>query len=229
MLQVSTEGRAIVMAAFVQRSTVLSKSRGKMFENGDELDPLYPPGDMYWGVHGSSCGHAMHSDCWQGFYESVMVKERRALRLRRYVSVDISRREFLCPLCSCIANTVLPVLPTLSYGQGPRYDYSWLWNQIMFRWTPLALWRAIEGNLEGYFSGPCYFSSYDGKRPVKIESQKKKRTEVRKNDQNKFRKSPEGARKYVGSDVIEWTCFLGKLAGTCEFDKSWSILVILKK
>ena len=114
------EGRAIVIAAYVQRSTVLSKARGKMFDSGDELDPLYPPGDLFWGVHVSSCGHAMHSDCWQGFYDSVLAKERRAMRLRQVPSVDVSRREFLCPLCGCLANTVLPILPALSPREGHR-------------------------------------------------------------------------------------------------------------
>lgn len=118
LFQVNIDGRAVVMASFVQRSTVLSRSRGKMFENGDELDPLYTPGDQYWGVHVGSCGHTMHSDCWQRFYKSVLVKERRALRVVQYVSVDITRREFLCPLCGCISNTVLPVLPALLNGQG---------------------------------------------------------------------------------------------------------------
>lgn len=116
--EVNIDGRAVVMAAFVQRSTVLSRSRGKMFENGDELDPLYTPGDRHWGVHVSSCGHMMHSDCWQGFYKSVITKERRALRMVPYFSVDIARNEFLCPLCGCISNTVLPVMPALLYGQG---------------------------------------------------------------------------------------------------------------
>lgn len=116
--QVNSDGRAIVMASFVQRSTVLSRSRGKMFDNGDELDPLYTPGDQYWGVHVSSCGHMMHSDCWQGFYTSVVVKERRALRLGQHFSVDITRREYLCPLCGCISNSVLPVLPALFSGRG---------------------------------------------------------------------------------------------------------------
>ena len=106
------------MASFVQRSTVLSRSRGKMFDNGDVLDPLYTPGDQYWGVHVSSCGHMMHSDCWQGFYTSVVVKERRALRLGQHFSVDVTRREYLCPLCGCISNTVLPVLPSLFSGRG---------------------------------------------------------------------------------------------------------------
>lgn len=116
--EVSSDGRTLVIASFVQRSTVLSRSRGKMFENGDELDPLYTPGDHYWGVHVSSCGHMMHSDCWQGFYQSVVVKERRAMRMGQYFSVDVSRREYLCPLCGCISNTVLPVVPALFNGRG---------------------------------------------------------------------------------------------------------------
>lgn len=115
--EVNIDGRAVVMASFVQRSTVMSRSRGKMFENGDELDPLYTPGDQHWGVHVSSCGHMMHSDCWQGFYKSVVVKERRALRMGQYHVMDIAKGEYLCPLCGCISNTVLPVLPALFNGQ----------------------------------------------------------------------------------------------------------------
>ena len=88
--------------------------------------------------------------------------------------------------------------------------------------------------LKEYFSNPRYLSSYDGKRPQKIESQtnfsKKNRTEMRKNGKNNCRKSPEGARKYVGSDVRGGTCFPGMFARkSFKFDKSWSILVILKK
>lgn len=118
--EVSTKGRAVVMAAFVQLSTVLSKSRGKMFDNGENFDPLYPPSDNYWGLHTTSCGHIMHSDCWQGFFDSVVAKERRALRIRHPISVDVNRREFLCPLCGCICNTVLPILPPLALGKHER-------------------------------------------------------------------------------------------------------------
>lgn len=116
--EVNSDGRAVVMASFVQRSTVMSRSRGKMFETGDEVDPLHTPRDLYWGVHVNSCGHMMHSDCWQGFYKSVTVKERRALRMGQHFTVDISKGEYLCPLCGCISNTVLPVLPSLFNGQG---------------------------------------------------------------------------------------------------------------
>ena len=120
VFQVNIDGRAVVVACFVQRSTVLSRSRGKMFDKGEEVDPLYTPADQFWGVHVSSCGHMMHSDCWQGFYSSVVARERRALRLRQFISVDIARREFLCPLCGCISNTVLPVMPSLLNGQGKQ-------------------------------------------------------------------------------------------------------------
>ena len=96
----------------------MSRSRGKTFETGDEVDPLHTPRDLYWGVHVTSCGHMMHSDCWQGFYKSVMVKERRALRMGHHFTVDITKGKYLCPLCGCISNTVLPVLPLLFNGQG---------------------------------------------------------------------------------------------------------------
>lgn len=118
--EVSTKGRAVVMTAFVQRSTVLSKSRGKMFDDGENFDPLYPPADVYWGLHTSSCGHIMHSDCWQGYFDSVVAKERRALRLRQFIRLDINTREFLCPLCGCICNTVLPIIPPLALGKHQR-------------------------------------------------------------------------------------------------------------
>ncbi|XP_048585826.1 E3 ubiquitin-protein ligase UBR2 isoform X2 [Nematostella vectensis] len=112
--EVSTEGSAVVMAAFVQRSSVLSRVRGMMFDDGEKLDPLYPDVTNHWGVHTSSCGHIMHSICWQGFYDSVVAKERRALRLRQFVSVDVNRQEYLCPLCGAISNTVVPILPALT-------------------------------------------------------------------------------------------------------------------
>ena len=49
----------------------------------------------------------------------------------------------------------------------------------------------------------------------------KNRTEMRKNGKNYFRKSPEGARKYVGSDVRGGTCFPGMLARkSFKFNKS---------
>ena len=69
-----------------------------------------------------------------------------------------------------------------------------------------------------YFSGPRSFLSFDGRKPEKSEThffqqqQKNAQKYNSKHDKNNLRKSPEGTRKYVGSDVREGTCSPGKLA-----------------
>lgn len=43
-----------------------------------------------------------------------MLKEhRRPYRLRHPASFNIDKQEFLCPLCECLSNTVLPLVPPL--------------------------------------------------------------------------------------------------------------------
>lgn len=114
--EISNSGRCLVLAAFVQRSTVLSKNRDRKVNGGDEtVDSLFMPADLFFGPHVSTCGHVMHSDCWQKFFDSVLAKERRRpLRYGRHVSFDVDKNEFLCPLCECLSNTVIPILPPLT-------------------------------------------------------------------------------------------------------------------
>ena len=126
---VTTSGRCLVLSAFVQRSTVLSKNRDRKVNSGlgdDAPEPHFMPADLYFGPHVSTCGHVMHSDCWQKFFESVLAKERRRpLRYGRHVSFDVDKNEFLCPLCECLSNTVIPILPALQPGsQPPQTDIS---------------------------------------------------------------------------------------------------------
>lgn len=45
-------------------SRVLSKNRSKRIENWDTFDPSFMSNDLQWGVHVSSCGHAIHASCW---------------------------------------------------------------------------------------------------------------------------------------------------------------------
>ena len=45
-------------------SRVLSKNRTKKIENWDTFDPTFMSNDLHWGVHVSSCGHAIHASCW---------------------------------------------------------------------------------------------------------------------------------------------------------------------
>ncbi|KAK1904529.1 E3 ubiquitin-protein ligase UBR2, partial [Dissostichus eleginoides] len=97
--EVRGQGRAMVLAAFVQRSTVLSKNRRRSLPEPVHYDPLFMHPDLSLGTHNASCGHIMHADCWQRYFEAVQVKEqRRQQRLRGHTSYDVEHGEFLCPL-----------------------------------------------------------------------------------------------------------------------------------
>ena len=114
--EVTITGRCLVLSAFIQRSTVLSKNRDRKLSNDSEnIDPLFVSSDLYFGPHISTCGHVMHSDCWQKFFDSVLAKERRRpIRYGRHVSFDVDKHEFLCPLCECLSNSVIPIIPATS-------------------------------------------------------------------------------------------------------------------
>nr|XP_020477956.1 E3 ubiquitin-protein ligase UBR2 isoform X1 [Monopterus albus] len=110
--EVKGHGKAMVLAAFVQRSTVLSKNRHRNLPDPEHRDPLFMHPDLSLGIHTASCGHIMHATCWQRYFEAVQLKEqRRQQRLRGHTSYDVENGEFLCPLCECLSNTVIPLLP----------------------------------------------------------------------------------------------------------------------
>lgn len=111
---VTVDGPALVLAAFVQKSTVLSQQRNITEETDDEQDPLFLSSNLGPAPHTSTCGHVMHSSCWQRYFDIVLAKEnRRPYRLRQPASFDVEKNEFLCPLCECLNNTVLPLIPAL--------------------------------------------------------------------------------------------------------------------
>ncbi|KAK7815509.1 hypothetical protein U0070_005621 [Myodes glareolus] len=94
--EVTVESKAMVLAAFVQRSTVLSKDRTKFIQD---------PGPRY--------------------FDSVQAKEqRRQQRLRLHTSYDVENGEFLCPLCECLSNTVIPLLLPPRSAFGRRLNFS---------------------------------------------------------------------------------------------------------
>uniref|UniRef100_A0A3Q3JHU5 E3 ubiquitin-protein ligase n=1 Tax=Monopterus albus TaxID=43700 RepID=A0A3Q3JHU5_MONAL len=112
--EVKGHGKAMVLAAFVQRSTVLSKNRHRNLPDPEHRDPLFMHPDLSLGIHTASCGHIMHATCWQRYFEAVQLKEqRRQQRLRGHTSYDVENGEFLCPLCECLSNTVIPLLMML--------------------------------------------------------------------------------------------------------------------
>lgn len=107
---ITSTGPAMVLAAFVQQSTVLCQNRS----NTDEQEALYLSAKLGAAPHTSTCGHVMHAQCWRDYFDNVHAKEnRRPYRLRQPASFDVEKHEYLCPLCECLSNTVLPLLPPL--------------------------------------------------------------------------------------------------------------------
>lgn len=56
----------------------------------------------------TSCGHIMHFNCFENYYESV--RRRHAHQIARRQPERPSQNEFVCPLCKALANVFIPVL-----------------------------------------------------------------------------------------------------------------------
>lgn len=120
---VTADGPALVYAAFVQKSTVLCRNRNIPHDKENEQEPLFLSSNLGPAPHTSTCGHVMHSNCWQRYFDNVLAKEnRRPYRIRQPSSFDVEKNEFVCPLCECLSNTVLPLIPALGTLQQEGQD-----------------------------------------------------------------------------------------------------------
>lgn len=107
---VSCTGSALVLAAYVQKSVVMARKADK----DTPYQGLFLSTYLGPAAYASTCGHVMHSFCWKQYYDNVQAKEsRRPYRLRQPASFDIENKEFLCPLCNCLSNAVLPLVPQI--------------------------------------------------------------------------------------------------------------------
>ncbi|XP_048829755.1 E3 ubiquitin-protein ligase UBR1 isoform X1 [Brienomyrus brachyistius] len=107
--EVKARGPAMVLAACVQRSAVLTQTRGKGLPSSDSFDPLFMHPDLAVGTHTGSCGHVMHAACWQKYFEAVQNITRN--RLHAESIIDLENGEYMCPLCKSLCNTVIPLIP----------------------------------------------------------------------------------------------------------------------
>ena len=105
---VSMMGSVLVLAAYVQRSSVLNQCRPHEYP----LNPLFLTSSLGLELHTSTCGHMMHMVCWRHYFDNLRYKATRQHRIRQPPSFDIDKKEFLCPLCACLSNAVLPLVPT---------------------------------------------------------------------------------------------------------------------
>lgn len=95
---VNASGPCMVYSAFVQKSKVLAHQN-----------------DLAPSPHTSTCGHVMHATCWKEYFNNEVMKEnRRPNRNRAQGNFATDKKEFLCPLCRCLSNAVLPISPALS-------------------------------------------------------------------------------------------------------------------
>ncbi|XP_035910320.1 E3 ubiquitin-protein ligase UBR1 isoform X2 [Anopheles stephensi] len=116
------ESVSMVYAAFVQRSSVLSRytqtdEQGilRLIETATHPSP-----------HLTTCGHVMHSTCFDKYFNNEVIKEnRRPYRNRAPILFDIEKNEFLCPLCRFLSNCLLPLIPpheTITSSAKARVD-----------------------------------------------------------------------------------------------------------
>lgn len=107
---VTKKDECMVYAAFIQKSSVLLRyqetdSHGQLKYLETSTHPL---------PHVGTCGHVMHASCFEKYFNNEMIKEnRRPYRNRTPILFDIEKREFLCPLCRFLSNSLLPLLPSL--------------------------------------------------------------------------------------------------------------------
>lgn len=81
-------------------------------DNSWSFDATFMPSDLFFSPHISTCGHVMHYECWRGYSEAVLKRETsRMNRSARHVSFEPEKHEILCPLCECISNATIPLLP----------------------------------------------------------------------------------------------------------------------
>ena len=110
-------GPALVMAAYIQKTTLLSRDSRQPWQRPIPEAPLHHlTAERSCGPHLSTCGHAMHATCYQKFFDSLVQKERHnAINLMgKILNFDVSIGEFTCPICERLSNSVLPLIPSIT-------------------------------------------------------------------------------------------------------------------
>jgi hypothetical protein len=64
------------------------------------------------------CGHAIHLECWGNYYTSVHQQHLSRNYFEGQMAIDVTKREFLCPLCKSISNILVPYTPVVKSEEG---------------------------------------------------------------------------------------------------------------
>lgn len=107
------ENRFLLLSAFVQNSTVLSQNRSS--DKSSYMNACFVSADHKVGLYINTCTHYMHNDCFEKFFDTTaLTEQRRSTNRYARISFDVTKQEFLCPLCECLCNIVIPVTPNLN-------------------------------------------------------------------------------------------------------------------
>ena len=110
-------GAALVMAAYIQKTTVMRQDDQPSWEGPPSPAPLHHLlVGRQCGPHLSTCGHVMHATCYQKFFDSLVQKERHneINLMGKIQNFDVSVGEFTCPICERLSNTVMPLIPPVT-------------------------------------------------------------------------------------------------------------------
>lgn len=106
---VESEESFMCFIGFAQCSPVFSRLNG-----GNQGRFLSTPMDeMHVGedipIHVRLCGHSVHHTCWKSYHESQFQRAITGGHHRHALNaVDVTKNEFLCPLCKSISNVLIP-------------------------------------------------------------------------------------------------------------------------
>lgn len=95
-------------------------SRGEKFlAERQTIGKGFPPELSRTGPVAQGCGHMMHFNCFETYYEAT--SRRHHHQIARHHPEDTKLNEFVCPLCKAIGNAFLPIIWKGLEVSYPRY------------------------------------------------------------------------------------------------------------
>lgn len=96
--------------ASMNRGTVrkLASDGSDIFVERQILGRGFPARSVRRGTFSTGCGHIIHYDCFEHWYEST--KRRNPHHIARVHPERFEMKEFICPLCKALGNTFLPIV-----------------------------------------------------------------------------------------------------------------------
>ncbi|DAZ96356.1 TPA: LOW QUALITY PROTEIN: hypothetical protein N0F65_008006, partial [Lagenidium giganteum] len=108
---VESEDSFICFVGFTQSSAVFSRlnsgTSGRFMST--PMDEMHVGEDVP--VHLRMCGHAVHHNCWESYHATQFQRAITGGHHRHSPNaVDVTKKEFLCPLCKAISNVLIPAV-----------------------------------------------------------------------------------------------------------------------